>query len=151
VSLPLIDALRVCQIHSQALQSALVAAALPVSTLALSEASIERVRALDQAVLRYLKLQDTVGEHVLKSFLVDVLHEPLELAAMLDVINRLEKLNYLDANEWLATRRLRNQLTHDYPEDHERQAASLNDNPACFSTIRLVLERIQLKLQALSL
>lgn len=53
MSLPLSDALRLCHLHNTALKGALQAASLPLSAESLKSASIEQVRTLDQAVLRY--------------------------------------------------------------------------------------------------
>lgn len=143
MSLPLADALRICHLHNTALKGALQAAQLPISASQLQAASAERVRALDQAVLRYLKLQDTMGEHVLRSFVVEALEEPMEDKPMLDLLNRLERLGYLSTDDWLATRLLRNQLTHDYPEDPARQAEVLNRLPTTQRLIEDVMARIE--------
>ena len=143
MSLPLSDALRICRLHNAALKGALQAAGLPIGAEALKAASTEQVRALDQAVLRYLKLQDTMGEQVLRSFLIEALEEPMEDKPMLDLLNRLERLGYLDTDEWLASRQLRNQLTHDYPEDPARQAEVLNRLPAAQHMIEDVMGRIE--------
>lgn len=143
MSLPLPDALRICRLHNAALKGALQAAPLPITAEALKSASTEQVRALDQAVLRYLKLQDTMGEQVLRTFLIEVLEEPMEDKPMLDLLNRLERLGYLSTDEWLASRQLRNQLTHDYPEDPARQAEVLNRLPAAQCMIENVMGRIE--------
>ena len=46
---------------------------------------------------------------------------------MLDKLNRLEKLGYLDSAEtWQEIRATRNKFAHDYPDDGERNAALIN-------------------------
>ena len=46
---------------------------------------------------------------------------------MLDKLNRLEKLGYLDSAEtWQQIRATRNKFAHDYPDDGERNAALIN-------------------------
>jgi hypothetical protein len=126
MSLPLQDALRQCQSHAQHLQSALADIPLPVTLATLNDADPHVIRALDQMILRFIKLQDTIGEHVLRGFTLSVLLEPLEDAPLSDVLNRLEKLGYLTVKDWLVQRKLRNALTHEYPDQSDRQAAALN-------------------------
>lgn len=126
MSLPLQDALRQCQSHAQHLQTALADIPQPITLQTLDDAHPAVIRALDQMILRFIKLQDTMGEHVLRGFAVSVLLEPLEDAPLSDVLNRLEKLGYLTVKDWLVQRKLRNALTHEYPDQTDRQAAALN-------------------------
>jgi hypothetical protein len=126
MSLPLQDALRQCQSHVQHLQLALADIPQPVTLATLEAADPQVIRALDQMILRFIKLQDTMGEHVLRGFAVNVLLEPLEDAPLSDVLSRLEKLGYLTVKDWLMQRKLRNALTHEYPDQTDRQAAALN-------------------------
>ena len=100
-----------------------------------------QVRATDQFVLRFIKLQDTLGEHVLRSFAVESLAEPLNDAPLIDVLNRLERYGYVQASQWARWRTLLNALTHDYPgqpeirvavlEEARRAAMELTDLLAC--------------------
>lgn len=126
MSLPLIDALRQCQNHALHLQSAIADITPPITSKTLDAASPAVTRTLDQMILRFIKLQDTMGEHVLRGFAVGVLLEPLEDAPLSDVVAKLEKLGYLTVKEWMVQRKLRNALTHEYPDQSDRQAAALN-------------------------
>lgn len=86
----------------------------------------EQVRDLDQFILRFSKLQDTVGGRFFPAIL-DYLEEQYEDRPMLDKLNRLEKLGHLQsAEEWQRIRDIRNKFAHDYPDDHEKNAAHLN-------------------------
>jgi hypothetical protein len=127
VSLPLADGLAQCRRHAEVLRSA--KADLPSrfdeATLAAADGAV--VRATDQFVLRFIKLQDTLGEHVLRRFATEVLGEPVEDAPLIDVVARLERFGLLDAREWLRCRALRNALTHEYPDQPELRAAILNE------------------------
>lgn len=143
MSLPLADSLAACSVHLAALESALVEVPIPLTAAALDAASPGLIRTLDQAVLRYLKLQDTLGEQVLRSFAIGVLAEPLEGRPLLDVVNRLEALGFLTTSEWVASRALRNQLTHDYPNDRERQAEVLNHLPRMTAFLAKLLTAIR--------
>jgi hypothetical protein len=127
VSLPLAEGLVQCRRHAEVLHSA--KADLPSrfdeATLAAADAAL--VRTTDQFVLRFIKLQDTLGDHVLRRFATEVLGEPLEDAPLIDVLARLERFGLLDAREWLRCRALRNALTHEYPDRLEIRAAILNE------------------------
>jgi hypothetical protein len=146
LSLPLEQALAVAQRHLELLQAALADLPLPLTVAALAATDTQALRTLDQAVLRYLKLQDVMGQHVLPSFAVQVMAEPVEGAPFIDLLQRLEKRGILVATQWLATRDLRNQLTHDYPEDAQRRVDILNKLPVQTRSIASVLRRLALGL-----
>lgn len=126
MSLPLADALRQCRSHAEHLQSAIRDIPTPISEALLDKALPSVIRALDQMVLRFIKLQDTMGEHVLRGFAVNVLLEPVDDAPLADVLSLLEKHDFLTVQDWLMQRKLRNALTHEYPDQADRQAAALN-------------------------
>lgn len=84
------------------------------------------VRLLDQIVYRFLKLQDAMGERLLPATLA-VLQEPFEDWPMRDRLDRLERLGYLDATQWLDWRGVRNRLAHAYPDAPELRWSALDD------------------------
>lgn len=72
----------------------------------------ERVEAF---VGRFGRLQDTLGNKLLPAFLV-ALGE--DVAAVIDTLDRAERLGLIpSADDWLAMRKLRNQMVHEYIED----------------------------------
>jgi hypothetical protein len=72
----------------------------------------ERVEAF---VGRFGRLQDTVGDKLLPSFLAALGEKP---SAAIDNLDRAERLGLLpSADEWLTMRNLRNQMVHEYVED----------------------------------
>jgi type VI protein secretion system component VasF len=86
----------------------------------------EQVQDIDQFILRYTKLQDTMGSRLFTSIL-NYLHEPVDNRPMLDVLHRLEKLGLIDSTEmWQEVRIVRNRFSHDYANDPEKNAAQLN-------------------------
>jgi len=86
----------------------------------------DQIRDVDQFILRFSKLQDVLVARLLPS-LLDYLEEPFETRPMLDKLNRLEQLGFIDSVEhWQYLREVRNRFTHDYPDDPERNAANLN-------------------------
>ena len=84
------------------------------------------VRLLDQILYRFLKLQDAIGERLIPATL-SALAEPFEDWPMRDRLDRLERLGYLDAAQWLAGRSVRNRLAHEYPDAPELRWAALRD------------------------
>ena len=84
------------------------------------------IRAIDQFIYRFTKLQDTIGRRLLPAIL-DLLDEPHEDWSMMDRLNRLEKLGYFnDSRQWRISRQVRNRLSHEYPGDKELLAEILN-------------------------
>ena len=131
MSLPLRVALKQCKRHASALLDALSHIPRPVTAQQLEKASPELARFLDQFTLRVTKLQDTLGVralgvHKLRQFAVEVLQEPIEDVAFIDVSCLLEKRGYLMSDDWSEQRRRRNALMHEYPEDKKRQAEALS-------------------------
>ena len=75
----------------------------------------DQVSYTDQLILRFLKLQDLLGQKIFPEILL-ALQEDYSNRPFLDVINRLEQLRILDSAEgWIALREVRNLITHDYP------------------------------------
>lgn len=96
----------------------------PAFTWQALESDRASVRILDQLLFRFIKLQDTVEERLIPATLAN-LREPFEDWPMRDRLNRLEKLSYLDVDNWLAWREVRNRLAHDYPDQPEVRFAAL--------------------------
>jgi hypothetical protein len=126
MSLPLDVALAQCKRHAEIMIDALGLIPQPLTPQDLQAASPELIRLLDQFVLRFIKLQDTLGAHVLRQFTVQTLAEPVEDVAFIDVLNLLERRGFLSADQWAMQRSTRNVLTHEYPEDPVRQAMALS-------------------------
>ena len=59
------------------------------------------IRTIDQFVLRFIKLQDPLGEHVLRAFASEALAEPVSDLPLIDVLARLERYGVLDAAQWV--------------------------------------------------
>jgi len=69
----------------------------------------------DQIIYRFSKLQDIMGAKLFKSYLTaqgESIDKPF-----LDILNRLEKLNILEVDEWFELRDIRNDISHNYEED----------------------------------
>ena len=80
---------------------------------------------IDQLNFRFSKLQDTIGESILKGILIKS-QENVEKMTFLDILNRLEKLEILDKNRWLELREVRNEIAHEYSFNQDEVVANIN-------------------------
>ncbi|MDP3517085.1 MAG: hypothetical protein Q8S94_07955 [Pseudohongiella sp.] len=79
---------------------------------------------LDAFVTRFSRLQDTVGDKLLPT-LLSYLGE--ERGPAMDNLDKAERFGWLDStDEWLAIRKLRNQMVHEYIEDRVLLSDALN-------------------------
>ncbi len=87
----------------------------------------ETVLHLDQFIYRFTKLQDSMARRLLPSLYV-LLEADTEPRPFLDVLRRLEQLEIITSVEtWQRFRNLRNNLAHDYPENLQQTADTLNE------------------------
>jgi len=99
---------------------------LPITGERLEQMTDAQVQSLDQFILRFTKLQDAIGSRLFPAIL-QYLQEPYEERPMLDKLNRLEKLGYIQSAEaWQYLRNTRNKFANEYPDDQERNAALIN-------------------------
>jgi len=143
------DAWRECERNAYYLCQALVLLDLimPLTSERFEQLTDEQIRELDQFVLRFAKLQDAMGNHLLPS-LLSFFQEPYEDRPMLDKLNRLEKLGYFcDVEKWQESRKTRNKFTHDYPDDPEKNAAQLNLASESAAWLYSILIKIENKFQ----
>jgi hypothetical protein len=138
------QAWRECRQHDHYMRYALAALQprLPLTGAGLQSLDAETVQDLDQFVLRFGKLQDAIGGRLLPAVL-DYLQEPYEQRPMLDKLNRLEQLGYLErAEDWPRLRAIRNQFAHEYPDEPEKNAALLNMTIEAAPTLQAILARV---------
>ncbi len=126
MSLPLEDALRQCDRHAQRMSRAMARIPFPLAGHELAEDNEDLITLIDQFVFRFTKLQDTLGEHVLRQFCSQVLLELVEDSPFADILTLLERRGYLTSDDWRMQRVMRNTLTHEYPEQVTWQAEALN-------------------------
>jgi len=87
--------------------------------------NIEIIKAIDSFILRFTKIQDKMGDKLFPAVL-DKLQEYKRSMSLLDVLNKLEKLEYIDSTEeWIGFRALRNILTHEYPTNQDEIAEAV--------------------------
>lgn len=103
----------------------------------------EKVKTIDTFIYRFIKLQDMMGDKLFRIFL-DKLGEYKETMSLLDVIDKLEKLDILeDATKWMEFRKLRNKLTHEYPSNEEEIIEGIVLAIDAFVEIEQILLRVK--------
>lgn len=113
------DYVKVADIHAARLKGALAQTVhwMPLTAESLSTLPLERVAFLDMLTMRFGKLQDIIGAKIF-SLILDLLGE--DAASLIDKLNKLERLGYIDkVNWWMDLREIRNQVMHDYPDDYD--------------------------------
>jgi len=94
---------------------------------------------VDFLVYRFSRLQDFMGSNLVDAVLIQ-LNEFSDNLSMIDKMNKLEKLELIeDAHLWQDMRKLRNQLTHEYPGHPELVAKFLNQAyPLSFELLEIL-------------
>jgi hypothetical protein len=88
--------------------------------------SNESISFLDQFIYRFSKLQDVMGSRLFP-FLLEALAESTEKMAFIDVLNRLERLGIIEsAQSWLLLRKIRNDISHEYPSSLSERLEGIN-------------------------
>lgn len=100
----------------------------------------ERVEAF---VSRFGRLQDTLGDKLLPAFLAA---HGEKTATFMDNLDRAERLGLIaDAQAWIDTRRLRNQMVHEYVEDPAVLASALQGGHEFVPELAAVVARLVVK------
>ena len=131
-----------CQRHAQALRDALQDMALLALTPAqYSQLSKADRRLLDQFAYRYTRLQDDMGTRLMPAVL-KALGEDVAPMSAIDRFARLEQLGWLpSADAWATLRQIRNQFTHDYPDDVAERLDRLQAATAAAGQLLTVMEQ----------
>ena len=106
------DAWRECERNDYHLRHALrsLTATMPMTAEKFQHLNDDHVQSLDQFILRFSKLQDAMGGRLFPAIL-QYLQEQYEERPMLDKLNRLEKLGFIErAEDWQAIRMARNKF-----------------------------------------
>lgn len=101
---------------------------------------VELAERVEAFVGRFGRLQDTVGDKLLPAYLRAAGETP---GVAVDNLDRAERLGFVDsADEWLALRKLRNQMVHEYIEESEILANALASGHAGVTLLVSAAERI---------
>jgi len=120
--------LDICERHAERLRWAMATleARFPLSPKMIDDLSDMDLAVVDQFIVRFSKLQDAIGAKLLPGVL-ELTKEPGDYPAFIDKLNRLEKIGAIpSASQWLQLREMRNQFSHEYPDDPAIQASLLN-------------------------
>ena len=103
----------------------------------------QRIKTIDSFIYRFIKLQDIVGQKLFRFFL-DEIGDYRDDMSLLDILDRLEKLNIVDSSEtWMQFRKLRNELTHEYPDNEDDIIEGIKLALDAFSTTTKIIESIR--------
>ena len=116
-----------CEKHLQRLQYAKdeLKNIFPLTQQSYQDLSQEEIQAMDQFIYRFSKLQDTIGEKLIK-MVFSLYEENIEKFTFIDILNRLEKADILTRKEWTELRDIRNELSHNYEDEPMESAIVLN-------------------------
>jgi hypothetical protein len=86
----------------------------------------EKIKTIDSFIYRFTKIQDRMGEKFFPLILSE-LYEYKRTMALIDILHRLEKLELLPSSDiWIEYRKLRNTLTHEYPDNEDEIIEAIN-------------------------
>ena len=111
------EAVAVCRLHEQKMRYALtqLQQVFPLTIETYLQLEPVQLSFFDQLILRFSKLQDCMGTKLFSS-LLSILGEDYKNKAFIDILNRLEQLQYIQSTqEWLLLRETRNIFTNEYP------------------------------------
>lgn len=134
----------ICQTHAERLRWSMqhLADKKPFTAADLSALTAIELAVFDQFIVRFSKLQDSMGAKLLPAVL-ELTHEEGELNTFIDKLNRLEKIGALvSVEQWLRLREMRNQFAHDYPDDPVIQSVLLNKAFDMAEQLLLCLEHV---------
>ena len=122
---------------------------LQISTMQLSAAlfnNIEQVKTIDGFIYRFAKIQDIMGDKLFPLYLQTV-EEYRPSMPLIDMLNKLEKLTIIDAaDDWKYFRKLRNVVTHEYPDNEDELLAGIKEALVVYSKIKAIYEKIKITL-----
>ena len=104
--------------------------------------NFEKIKTVDTFIYRFIKLQDLMGDKLFKVFL-NALGEYRDNMSLLDVLDKLEKFEIIDsAKDWMEYRKLRNKLTHEYPNSEDDIVEGISIAIDAYFNIEKILNRI---------
>ena len=126
--------------HLKSTDTRLFVRTFDVQRVKAMDSDMELAERVEAFVSRFGRLQDTLADKLLPALLT-ALGE--KTGAVIDNLDRAERLGFIDsADNWMAMRKLRNQMIHEYVEDPEILASALRSGHGFVPTLTLVAEKI---------
>jgi hypothetical protein len=126
--------------HLMGTDTRLFAAPFTMTTVAALEHDPILAERVDAFVGRFSRLQDSLGDKLLPLLLGALGERP---GAAIDNLDRAERLGLVEsADEWLAMRKLRNQMVHEYIDDNAVLVNALNAGHQFVPTLVAAAERM---------
>lgn len=123
------SALEIAHIHEKHLLYALdqLAPIFPITAEKILNLNEHEFLLVELLISRYSKLQDFIGSKLI-NIVLEKMGEFSRDLSIVDKMNKLEQLRLIkDAQSWRDMRRLRNQLSHEYPDNPGLLAEHLNE------------------------
>ncbi len=104
---------------------------------------IEKIKTIDFFIYRFTKIQDKMGEKFFP-FVLKELQEYKSSMSLIDVLHKLEKLELLDSSDtWIDYRKLRNTLTHEYPDNEDEMIESIVLAIEVYENLKEIYKKMQ--------
>jgi predicted nucleotidyltransferase len=133
-----------CAKHKQRISEAFlnIKDIFPLSGKKYQVLSDDEIKNIDQFLFRFTKMQDTIGDKLLKAVASEFV-DGVEKMTFFDILNTLEKADILNsANDWKRLREVRNNIAHQYDDEPDEMAMALNDIFAQKDTLFEVFDKI---------
>lgn len=147
----LLELLKIADIHRDRIKMAIdkLSTNLPFTSSKVQSLSEQEILLTELIVSRFGKLQDLLGNKIFNSYLI--LHdENIDKLTMLDKLHKLEKFDIIENSDlWREMRIIRNNATHEYPDNPELAATSLNQLIEYTPKLLEILEKIRSKLNTM--
>lgn len=102
----------------------------------------EIVKTLDSFIYRFIKVQDRMGDKLFPEYL-RIMQEYKPNMPLIDMLNTLERIEVINSTEdWIDYRKLRNNLTHEYPGNEKEIIDSLNSALEAYGNIKNIYTNI---------
>ncbi len=126
--LKLLSNIEECNIHIKRMLGAFtkISGFIPLDLDRFNNLNEDEIGYLDQLLFRFSKLQDVMGEKFFRNIMVGI-GEDSKAMTFIDILNRLEGLGILEKNDWMKLRKIRNLISHEYPEEKLLAMDNLND------------------------